>query len=235
MNNMNPVMKILVENATTYSDRNKIFSLMEAEANNVNNTMISNLYNAAIEKAHVDFEDIPQSKGDLTKYSGYQSMISSLSLIREIMSKSNVKIDDVVIVENAISNITAYRDQFEKGFKLEKEFIILQYNVLVAACVESVSTLISSYVDYVKRPDKIEFTIIKQKNSTGWISISNLDKFNQSVKTGDFSKVLNTVINSGHEGFVGVDDIVVPIVIIGGVSILVPLIRELILTSIIQE
>jgi hypothetical protein len=111
---------------------------------------------------------------------------------------------------------------------LEKEFIILQYNVLVAACVESVSTLISSYVDYVKRPDKVEFTIIKQKNSTGWISISNLDKFNQSVKTGDFSKVLNTVINSGHEGFVGVDDIVVPIVIIGGVSILVPLIRELI-------
>jgi hypothetical protein len=225
---MTPIMKILVENAMTYNDRNKIYSLMEAEVNNVNNTMIANLYKSAIEKSHVDFEDIPQSKGDITKYSGYKSMMDSLTLLKEIMGKSAVRVDDVQIVETAISNITAYREQFEKGFKLEKDFILLQYNVLVSACVESVSLIISSYLDFIKRPDRIEFNIINNNKQIGSLCLQNLNEFNYSVKSGEFPKVINAVINSGKESFIGVDDLVIPAVIIGGVALLVPIIRELI-------
>jgi len=224
----NPIQKILLENATTFSERNQIFALTEADSAVINNTMIANLYKSAIDKSHVDFDNIPDSKGDITKYTGYVPMMKTISLLKEIAVKSNIKIPELATVEQAISNITVYKDLFEKGFRLEKEFIILQYNVLVAACVESISTIISSYVDYVKRVDKVEFTVIKGSKLSGWLCISNLERFNISVKNGDFAKVLNTVINSGKQGFVGVDDIIIPALIIGGVMILVPLIRELI-------
>lgn len=225
---MNEAMKVLMENATTFSARNKITSLMENEVKAVNNTMVSNFYKSAIEKAHVDFEGIPQSKGDLTHYSGYRSMVETLDLIEQISAKSDVKIKEVETIRTAISNIVTYRESFEKGFRLEKDFIILQYNTLVYACIESTSILISSYVDFVKRPDKNEFVIMKDSMHGRHTSISSLEKFNLAVRQGDFNKVLNAVISSGKDNLVGIDDIVIPTVIIGGVLALVPLIRELI-------
>lgn len=225
---MNPAMKILMENAKTFADRNKISALMESELKAVNNTMVSNLYNSAISKAHVDFDDIPHSKGDITKYSGYKSMMEILTLVREIASKHSVKIPEVDVVTTAISNIAVYRESFEKGFRLDKEFVILQYNTLVYACIEATSVIVSSYVDFVKRPDRNEFTIIQNTRRGGHASIQNLERFNQAVKQGEFSKVLNSVINSGKEALIGVDDLVVPTIILGGVLVIVPLIRELI-------
>lgn len=224
----NAVMQIIVENATTYAERNRIYSLMESEVSSVNNSMITNLYKSALDKAHVNFEDIPDSKGDLTKYHGYDSMVSTLGLMRDLAGRSNTKIPELEIIETAISNIIAYREQFQKGFQLDKEFIILEYNTLVYACVESTSTVIASYVDYIKRPDRVEFTIIKNPKLGGTLCIDNLSRFNQCVKQGDFAKVMSTIIGAGKESFVGVDDIIIPTIIIGGVVMLVPTIRELI-------
>jgi hypothetical protein len=225
---MNPVLSILVENAKTYAERNEIFSLTESGLDNVNNTMIANLYKSAIDKSYIDFEDIPQSKGDITKYSGYRSMMSVVNIIKEITTKSGIKIPELDTVDTALSNIVTYRESFEKGFKLDKEFVILHYNILVYACVESISSIISSYVDFIKRPDQIEFMLIKNtKVGNSWC-IDNLNKFNMSVKKGDFSKAINGVNNSGKEGFVGVDDLIIPTLIIGGVLVLVPIMRQLI-------
>lgn len=225
---VNAAMKILLENARTFSERQAITTLMESEAHVVNNTMVTNLYKSAIEKSHVDFEDIPQSKGDITKYAGYTSMRNIISLLRDLSQKSNVRIEELDIVETALANIVSYRELFEKGFIFQKEFIILQYNTLVYACVEAVSTIISSYVDFIKRPDRIEFTLLREKTRGGNLCITNLEKFNISVKQGDFSKVLNTVLNAGKQGFVGVNELIIPAFIIGAVLSVVPLIRELI-------
>jgi hypothetical protein len=201
---------------------------LENEVQAVNNAMVSNFYKSALEKAHVDFEDIPNSKGDITRYSGYKSMVDTLDLIEEIAAKNNIKIQEIDAIEDAIKNIVAYREQFEKGFRLEKEFITLQYNTLVYACVEATSVMISSYVDFVKRPDKNEFVILKDNHHGTHLSVQNLQKFNMAVKQGDFSKVMAAVIATGKDNLVGVDDLIVPAVIIGGVLVLVPLIRELI-------
>lgn len=224
---LNPAFKILIENATSFQERGQIHALLENEVYKVNNTMISNLYKSALDKAHVDFEDIPNSKGDITKYSGFKSMIESIALLKEIFTKANIKITDLETVETAVNNIIAHRNLFEKGFSLEKEFIILQYNVLVFACVESVSTIISSFVDYVKRPDKVEFSIIKNARVSGWLCINNLEKFNLAVKKGELTKVLTTVINSGRENLTG-KDLAIPALVIGAVLAIVPLMRELI-------
>ena len=217
MYNTNPITKILLENCKTFSERRELFGLTEAEMNHVNNNMINKLFNAAIEKAHIDFDDIPKSKGDITKYSGYKSMVESLKVLKDISIKYSHKIPEIDIIEKSLDGIVANRNLFERGIKLNKDYIILQYNTLVMSCVIATSSLITSYVDYVKRVDKVEFTIINPKSNPGQICIENLSKFNKSVASGDFAKVMNGIINSGKEGFTGTAAAISTVIIAGAI------------------
>jgi hypothetical protein len=201
---------------------------MESEVAVVNNAMVTNLYKSAIEKSHIDFEDIPESKGDLTRYKGYRSMTESLELVKSIAAKESVKIPEIEIVQTAINNIVAFRESFEKGIRLNKDFIALSYYVLVQACVESTSAIIASYVDFVKRPDRVEFTIIRGADRSGHLSITTLDKFNTTVRTGEFGKALQGVISNSQEAFVGTAAAITTAVVIGSILVIVPLIRELV-------
>lgn len=224
----NYALDILSENAKTFLERDKIRVLTENEVTAVNNAMIGNLYQSAIEKAHINFEDIPESKGDITKYSGYKSMTDSLAILTQLSQQQGVKIAEIDTVTQAINNIIACRDLFERGFALEKEFVVLEYNVLVYACVEATSSIISSHVDFVKRPDAVEFQLLKGRERSGDLCIQNLDKFNMSVKSGDFNKVLRTVVQSGQQQFVGLETVAIAAAIIGAVLVSVTLIRELV-------
>lgn len=194
----NPITSILLENCKTFADRRNVMSLTEADMQNVTNNMVGKLFRSAIDKSHVDFDDIPKSKGDVTKYAGYKSMVESLELLRKISIGNGHKISEIEIVEKALNNIVGYRTTFERGFKLNKDYCILQYNTLVSSCVIATSSLIASYVDYVKNIDKINFVIINPKGYPGKICIDNLAKFNTSVSSGDFSKALNGVITNGN-------------------------------------
>jgi hypothetical protein len=121
------------------------------------------------------------------------------------------------IVEKAISNIVAYRAQFETGIKLNKDFIVLEYNALVAACVISTSSIIASYMDYAKRIDTIEFKIINTKSNPGSLCIENLERFNKSVASGEFSKAINAIVKSDNMRAVGESVVAVTTGIILGI------------------
>lgn len=228
MRQVNAGLKILMENAVDFDERQEIHGLMENDLNQVNNTMIGHLYQSAIDKSHVKFDDIPESRGNITRYSGYQSMMATISVLKEIGQKSGTKINELDVIEQAISNITGAREVFEKGFALDKDFIVLEYNSLVYAVVEAVSIVISSYIDYVKRPDRTDIVILKSNDRSGSLAISNLEKFNLAVKHGDFTKANQAILSTGKENFVGVAAVVTPLIVTGAILAIVPLIRELI-------
>ena len=214
---MNPITKILLENCKTFSERRDLFSLTEAETLGVNNNMVNKLFQSAVNKSHVDFGDIPKSKGDITKYSGYKSMVESLDILKNLSLKNSHKIPQIETVQKALDNIVTNRNLFERGFKLNKEYVTLQYNTLVMSCVIATSALIVSYVDYVKRVDRVEFVIINANNTPGELCIENLTKFNKSVSTGDFIKVMNGIITSGSEGFTGTGTAIASAIIMGAI------------------
>ena len=205
----NAITKILLENAKTFSERREILALTEAEQNSINNNMVGQLFRSAMDKSHIDFGSIPDSKGDITKFKGYKPMVESLALLKNIAKIDNTKIAEIDIIEKAISNIVACRDLFEKGFKLDKDVVVMQYNVLVCACIEATQITISSYLDYVKKIDKIDFVIINKNSNPGSLAIKNLEKFNNIVKSGDYSKVLNSIIRNGNNGFTGVETVAI--------------------------
>lgn len=222
------VFKILMENATTLSQRSEVRTLLESDSQRVNNAMIANLYNSAINKSHVDFHDIEKSKGDITKYIGYQNMLETLDIIDNIAKASNTTIKETEIVRSAISHIANFKDLFTRGYIMEKEFVIVQYNTLVLCTVYATSHIISSYVDYIKSVDKVEFKLLSNKNHSGELCIDNLDKFNKSVKSGDFSKAINTIIKTDKEEFLGgIDTVMLPVFIVGAILAIVPLLREM--------
>ena len=224
---MNFTTKILLENSTNYNEKNMIRALESTEKAKLDNVMVSNLYKSTIDKAHIDFDSIPETKGDITKYKGYPIMMETLTTIESLASKNNVKIDEIEVIRTAISHLRAYQGIYQDGFALRKSFIELQYNTLVLACVEATTSLVTSYMDYLKRIDTIEFTIIKNRTNNGSHCIEILRQYNNSVKTGECQKFLNAIVKN-KEGFVGMDTAMLGMVIAGGALAIVPLLRELI-------
>lgn len=224
---MNFTTKILLENSTNYNEKNMIRALESTEKAKLDNVMVSNLYKSTIDKAHIDFDSIPETKGDITKYKGYPIMMETLTTIETLASKNNVKIDEIEVIRTAISHLRAYQGIYQDGFALRKTFIELQYNTLVLACVEATTSLVTSYMDYLKRIDTIEFTIIKNRTNNGSHCIEILRQYNNSVKTGEYQKFLNAIVKN-KEGFVGMDTAMIGMVIAGGALAIVPLLRELI-------
>lgn len=228
MRNCGYAINLLLENCTSFREKAEIHALTESEVKQINNAMITNLYKSALDKGYVNFDSIPDSKGDITKYEGYDNLLGSINLLKELSNKGNMKIKELDVLETSLMNIKTYKAQFERGFALGHEFVMMEYNSLVYACVEATSTLISSYVDFVKKVDKTEFKIIKGKGLNGNLCLKNLELFNNSVKKGDFNKMMSHLLQSERENFVG-SSVGAGVLVAGMITLsIIPLIRELI-------
>ena len=199
----NYCINILLENATSYTEKSKIQMLTEAEQAVVNDRMISNLYQAALKKGNIDFDNIPYSKGDVQKVDGYQNMLACLDVLKGLSKKFGIKIPEIMTVEDALVNLRVQRGVFERAFSLNVDFLKMYYNTLVYACIESTSLLISSYVEYTRTVNNVEFRLKKGRGIYGNICLDNLNKFNESVKNGKFVKFANGLMSKDRENFLG--------------------------------
>ena len=228
----NYCINILLENASSYTEKSKIQMLTEAEQAVVNDKMIGNLYQSVLKRKNVDFDNIPYSKGDIQKVDGYDNMLATIEVLKGLSKKFGIKINELDIVENAIVNLRTYRGTFERGFGLNVDFLKMYYNTLVYACIESTSLILSSYVEYTRTINNVEFQIKKGRGINGNICLDTLKKFNDSVREGKFIKFANGLLNKDRENFLGAaaamgtaKSVMATIAI--GASI-VPLMRELV-------
>lgn len=219
--------RVMLENATSFKERREIMALTESDASKVNGSLISNLYKSAINKSHINFDSIPDSEGDIEQYEGYQSMIESLQLLEELCVAQKTKIPEINTVRTAINNINNLKVYYQRGFKTDNQFAIVQYNTMVLACVESTSLLISSYVDYLRQVNQVEVKIVKNPKYNGGICLDCLERYNKMVISGDLEKVLKA---DSSNNFVGISTaaVLTPALIAGGLLMILPLMRELI-------
>lgn len=199
----NECMNILLENATSYEEKSKIYNLTEAEQAIVNDRMVGNLYKSALKRKDIDFGDIPNSKGDIQKFGGYQNMVDTLEILDGLSKKFGIKIVEVKIVEDAVNNIRVQKRVFEKAYNLNVDFLKMYYQALVLACVDATTLLLASYVEYTKTLNNVEFQVKKGKGISGNICIDSLARFNQSVKDGTFNKFADGLLSKGQENFMG--------------------------------
>lgn len=224
----NYCIDILIENATTFTEKNKIYSLTEAEQAVVNDRMVGNIYQSALKRRDIDFGDIPNSKGDITKFGGYDNMVATVDMLKALTKKFGIKMQELIVVEEAIDNIRIQKRIFEKGYQLNIDFLQMYYQALVLACVDATTLLLASYVEFTKTVNNIDFQIKRGKGISGNICIDSLQKFNVSVKDGSFAKFANGLLNRKHENFLGLGVGASAAVVAGVGAAIVPVLRTLI-------
>lgn len=197
------VMQFFTEyyDITNRATRRKILSLTETEQNAILTSITSKLYDKIVAKTDdIDYGEIPNTKGDITKLSNYNGLIECINIIRDLVITMKQDSTPIDTLTEAIANITSRKDLFERGFRTDSEVAILMYNNYVLAIVASVSLLISTSIEFIKTPNKETFDFVLDKmaynKNKNYIFFTNLKKFNKACKTGDLDKSINNVIDT---------------------------------------
>lgn len=229
MDTLRDAVRILCEG--TNDSPYKIKAMLEDATSPVTKIYKEKLYQSIVDRSHVDFGDIPKSKGDITKYSGYPTMIECLESLQKIATeeKSKELLEAIGTVNTAITNIKQLKTTYMKAFAKKVELPILDYNTYVLTCVEGVTTLISNYIDFIKTPSsEYKFELKNTKYRANKLYIEQLEKFNKLNKDGSYGKYIATVIAKGQENFF-LDPALIGAAFITVVALgIIPVTRELI-------
>lgn len=189
------------------------------------------LYDEIIEKNHIDFDDIPVSKGDLKVYKGYPTMRESLDIIKAIaLEHKSPVISHVTTVSNAMDHIISLKSVFKRGFTEKNNMVILEYNTYVYTCVQAVTSLMFYFVDYIKRPDQqvMTGTLKNTKYRPDLFYVEQLEKFNAVNRSGNYEKFLLGILNNGKENFIGMSTVVGAATLTAIALSIIPITREII-------
>ena len=224
-------VKILTDNNTDFKS---VGTILEDVNSPVTRKFQEKLYKDVLEKKHVDFGDIPKSRGDITTYSGYSNMMDTLDTLRQLANENNASgvIKYIDIISKAVSNIQALTNIFKKGFSTRTEYVALEYNSYVYLCVEATTALIYSFVDYVKNPTTraLELKIVDNKLRADAFFFNQLDKFNniQAKMRNDYIAMLDNMCSGDKDSFIGTSTLVGIGAVIGMAVISIPITREVI-------
>ncbi|HAU85643.1 MAG TPA: hypothetical protein DCW90_09100 [Lachnospiraceae bacterium] len=212
----------------------KMLPVLEDVTSPVTVRATERLFSQVIDKKHIDFDKIPDSKGDIRTYAGYATMKETLYTIKEIAEKeknlTNKSIDDLVDeVLKAIENIEHLSDVYSDGFKKNVEYTMLEYNTYVMCCVEATTALLCGYVNYVKFPSTqvLEIKLVNNKYRADAFYMDQLKKFNAINKSPDYRKFLTQMNEKGMDHFTGTELVGLAAIMIVAMSI-VPITRTLI-------
>lgn len=211
----------------------KIEMILEDATSPITKSYKEKLFQSIIDRSHIDFGDIPKSRGDITKYSGYHSMRETLDVLLALgnTEKSSTLVTAVNTVVTAIENIKKLKPVFMKGFAGKIDIIMLDYNTYTFTCVEAVTTLMHSYIDFIKTPSSPVYvlTLKDTKYRADEFFFKQLEKFNQVNTNGKYGSYLTTIANKGQENFFIDGAMIVGAAAISMVALsIIPVTRELI-------
>lgn len=227
-------VEILMTESAISSEFEEIKTFLENADSPVTRKYQEKLFQSVIDRSHIDFDDIPNSRGKLTDYKGYNPMIEVLKTIKDLAESQKAQnvLNYVKIVEDAIDIIISLESVYRQGFDKNVDLVEMEYNTYVYACVEATTSLLYEFVEYTKRPDNPSF-VIELKNNT---MRANLFYFEQLKKFVDVNKklgisyrnMLETAISKGSNNFIGTSTIIgVSAVSVAALSV-IPITRSLI-------
>ena len=189
---------------TDRETRKVLVTINEADQNQVMGSLATKLYDAIVKKVtDIDFGQIPQSRGDITKIPNYLDMVECLTTIRDMMvaSKQLTQTPDIIFL--SIENMKKYQKIWEKGYVLDNEMAIVFYNTIALSIVSAISLLTSATVEFVKNPQSdvidLELARVANHKTKDNLLFKNLDKFNKACRKGDIEKIFNEVLKAQRQ------------------------------------
>lgn len=233
----------IVMEASTSEDRQFMRNMTKEDVNQINATLVQKLYESVLKHNKCDFGDIPKSKGDISKVKGIDTCIESLDVLKKLHESNGIPVEDIDTIKTSISTVSRFKRQFETGFKLNNEYLIILYNTIVMAIMDGTSMLIADYTNYMITPDNVKYNGVSGRNTKhGAVSIESLRRFNSMDKSGSLSSTINTLVSgatkssAGTRGNTGVSESAAVLGTIGVITVtaflsvkaVITLIRELI-------
>lgn len=191
-----------------YRTARLVYSLNEAQENALLLDLTNKLYKMIIDKVDdVEFGEIPNSRGDITRLKSYQQILDCIDVLRGIFKQYREDLEPVDVLGNAVSNLENHRDLFRQCFAAKIDLGIIMYNSMTLAVINGLSYMIAVCIEYIKDPKKSGMKIAL--NKAGVIKVKeclvyeNLIKFNDSCLKGDVRNVLTPMIRMRAKNFIG--------------------------------
>lgn len=216
--------------------RKVLRTVNEADENHILSVLTSKLYDNIVNKVDdIDFGSIPLSKGDISKIDGYDRLLECIDVITNILKQYHQDTTPVDQISEAINNIVARTDMFEKAFRYNIELPMVVYCTMVLAILNSTAYMISATIEFIKEPGQEDFNVALDKTALlktkQNMVFKNIVKFNNNCKSGDFDKSMDYIIQNKIKKLTGIDDIGLiagSAAILGILINIIPIIRELI-------
>lgn len=223
--------KILCEG--TDDSLHKVMMVLEDATSPITNKYREKLYKSIVDRSHVDFGDIPKSRGDITRYSGFKTMQETLDILihlgREHESKELV--NNATVIITSIENLRKAKPVFVKAFAQKNSYIELEYKLYVYTCVEATTSLISAFVSDIQTDSStMKITLKNTKYRADKFFIDNLNQFNNINKNNQYVKYLTATLEADKKAMT---EAVLPILVGAGAVLsvalsIIPITRSLI-------
>lgn len=110
--------------------------------------LLTRLYDDLMKKGFIDFDKIPLSKGDFTKYVHFKNLTNTIEILGKLTK--GYDLEDFKKTQDLYNMIIGCRSDFEYGYKFDIELIKFAYNTMVLALHRAVDISIMSYIEYTK-------------------------------------------------------------------------------------
>ena len=193
--------------------KKRLIYVNEAEQNKVLMSLTAKLYANIVDKANeIDYGDIPETKGDITKLKNYGMMVDTVATLRDIVKEFKQDPKAVNVISEAIANVETRKDEFTKAFRLGYEIPKLIYCTTVLAINDSIAYMIASCIEFIKTPKTESFDMVldvmRYKKAKDYLIFSNLDKLNREFKNGNIDKIMKAISKGAVDRAITEGDIV---------------------------
>lgn len=217
-----------------------ITSFTEEEHPKAMAVLANKLYGMLVDKLEdIDFKEIEDSEGDITKFKYYTKTRESIAVLKELAIQSGSGEEDVKDIEKALTYLESNKTVFMKAFKLDIHILKYLYNTIVMAIIADIAYFTTVCVEFVKNPDhtvSMEISNVKKYKTKFYMVHEAIRNFNGMVEKKQLEKVANGLMKVKSENFAaeistaqfiaGMLAAVVSLFVIV-VKVLIPTIREL--------
>ena len=212
-----------------------VCAMNEAEQNSLLLSLTNKLYKMIVDKIDsIDYGEIPNTRGDITKLSKYDELRECHKVLRGIFQQFREKDEPINVLEDAVDNIVNMKDIFVGAYMAKAEFPKSVYNTMTLAVINATSFMIATCIEYIKNPKKEGLEIVLNKTGVAkakeHLVYISLKDFNEACRKGEVENALRPFVQNRAKGFVMTAAIgIKAALVIGGVVLaILPIMKDLV-------
>lgn len=179
---------IEIRNSQDPKERLHYFDVALESSSESNAVLLQKLYQDIVSHSAIDFGQIPDSQGALTKFKDYRTMADAIECINKLFAGN--KSEEVDLMNHLHDYIIAARKDFAFGYQFDVDMIKLIYCTSVCTLMEIINLCILSYTKSLRKASGIEFSFQKVKKKD-LIVIRSARSLLNSFESGEWNRIMN--------------------------------------------